>query len=210
LSVDPDVAATGQPYAFVGDDPVNGTDPLGLYQSAGGNGGGCNTSSGGTIYCYGGNGSGESNAGSYNPTTAAATGAFSPVMEVSDEAAETTKPAAAASLNTNQLTGGNPLTGVESSYDDLIHSVNSLAGATSVNNFVNSNINNLSCVGKGIIVSLSPTGLGVANSGAPSLRYLLTSLGYDGEMLVKDEPVGWVVTAALAAGGCKIPGFRLF
>jgi hypothetical protein len=31
MSVDPDVAATGQPYAFSGDDPLNGTDPLGLY-----------------------------------------------------------------------------------------------------------------------------------------------------------------------------------
>jgi hypothetical protein len=28
--VDPDVAETGQPYAYTGDDPVNGTDPLGL------------------------------------------------------------------------------------------------------------------------------------------------------------------------------------
>jgi RHS repeat-associated protein len=30
LSVDPEVAVTGQPYAFTGDDPVNATDPLGL------------------------------------------------------------------------------------------------------------------------------------------------------------------------------------
>ena len=30
LSVDPDVAETGQPYAFTGDDPLNETDPLGL------------------------------------------------------------------------------------------------------------------------------------------------------------------------------------
>ncbi len=30
LSVDPDVATTGQPYAFTGDDPLNSTDPLGL------------------------------------------------------------------------------------------------------------------------------------------------------------------------------------
>jgi uncharacterized protein RhaS with RHS repeats len=30
LSVDPDVADTGQPYAFTGDDPLNATDPLGL------------------------------------------------------------------------------------------------------------------------------------------------------------------------------------
>jgi hypothetical protein len=29
ISVDPDVAETGQPYAFTGDDPVNGTDPMG-------------------------------------------------------------------------------------------------------------------------------------------------------------------------------------
>jgi RHS repeat-associated protein len=33
LSVDPDVAATGQPYAYTGDDPVNGTDPLGIIAS---------------------------------------------------------------------------------------------------------------------------------------------------------------------------------
>jgi hypothetical protein len=30
LSVDPDVAETGQPYAFTGDDPLNLVDPLGL------------------------------------------------------------------------------------------------------------------------------------------------------------------------------------
>jgi hypothetical protein len=30
LSVDPDVAETGQPYEFTGDDPLNATDPLGL------------------------------------------------------------------------------------------------------------------------------------------------------------------------------------
>jgi RHS repeat-associated protein len=30
LSVDPAVAQTGQPYAFTGDDPLNGMDPLGL------------------------------------------------------------------------------------------------------------------------------------------------------------------------------------
>jgi hypothetical protein len=30
LSVDPDVAETGEPYAFVGNDPLNATDPLGL------------------------------------------------------------------------------------------------------------------------------------------------------------------------------------
>lgn len=35
LSVDPQVAQTGQPYAFVGDDPLNATDPLGLSGSAG-------------------------------------------------------------------------------------------------------------------------------------------------------------------------------
>ncbi len=31
LSVDPDVKETGQPYAFTGDDPLNATDPLGLF-----------------------------------------------------------------------------------------------------------------------------------------------------------------------------------
>jgi hypothetical protein len=30
LSVDPDVAETGEPYAFTGDDPLNATDPLGM------------------------------------------------------------------------------------------------------------------------------------------------------------------------------------
>jgi hypothetical protein len=30
LSIDPDVAETGQPYAFTADDPLNGTDPMGL------------------------------------------------------------------------------------------------------------------------------------------------------------------------------------
>ena len=30
ISVDPDVAETGQPYAYTGDDPLNSTDPLGL------------------------------------------------------------------------------------------------------------------------------------------------------------------------------------
>jgi RHS repeat-associated protein len=31
ISVDPDVGQTGQPYAYTGGDPVNATDPLGLY-----------------------------------------------------------------------------------------------------------------------------------------------------------------------------------
>lgn len=31
ISVDPDVSTTDQPYAFTGDDPLNSTDPLGLY-----------------------------------------------------------------------------------------------------------------------------------------------------------------------------------
>jgi hypothetical protein len=35
LSVDPEVASTGQPYAFTRDDPLNQTDPLGLSGSAG-------------------------------------------------------------------------------------------------------------------------------------------------------------------------------
>jgi hypothetical protein len=35
LSVDPDLAATGQPYALTDDDPLNKTDPLGLQGSAG-------------------------------------------------------------------------------------------------------------------------------------------------------------------------------
>ena len=36
LSVDPDVAESGQPYAFTGDDPLNATDPTGdlVYESA--------------------------------------------------------------------------------------------------------------------------------------------------------------------------------
>jgi hypothetical protein len=40
LSVDPDVAETGQPYAYTGDDPVNGTDPLGdIFEADGYSGG---------------------------------------------------------------------------------------------------------------------------------------------------------------------------
>ena len=35
LSVDPDVAETGQPYAFTGDDPLNATDPDGLMVNQG-------------------------------------------------------------------------------------------------------------------------------------------------------------------------------
>jgi uncharacterized protein RhaS with RHS repeats len=31
LSIDPDVATTDQPYLFTGDDPLNATDPLGLW-----------------------------------------------------------------------------------------------------------------------------------------------------------------------------------
>jgi RHS repeat-associated protein len=34
LSVDPDVAATGQPYAYAGGDPVDNTDPAGLFMAA--------------------------------------------------------------------------------------------------------------------------------------------------------------------------------
>jgi RHS repeat-associated protein len=38
LSVDPDLAETGQPYAFTGDDPINNTDPDGMsiYMTNGG------------------------------------------------------------------------------------------------------------------------------------------------------------------------------
>lgn len=32
LSIDPEVATTGQPYTYTGDDPLNSTDPLGLKQ----------------------------------------------------------------------------------------------------------------------------------------------------------------------------------
>jgi RHS repeat-associated protein len=32
LSIDPDVAETNQPYVFTNDDPLNATDPLGLYK----------------------------------------------------------------------------------------------------------------------------------------------------------------------------------
>jgi hypothetical protein len=74
LSVDPDVAETGQPYVFTGDDPVNGSDPLGLYITGGGSSE-CNSSSG-TLYCTGSTSSGQSVAGSYNPSTGATTGAF--------------------------------------------------------------------------------------------------------------------------------------
>jgi hypothetical protein len=35
LNVDPLVDETGQPYAYTGDDPVNGTDPLGLASKCG-------------------------------------------------------------------------------------------------------------------------------------------------------------------------------
>jgi RHS repeat-associated protein len=34
LSIDPDAAQTGQPYAYTGDDPLNSTDPLGLLTAA--------------------------------------------------------------------------------------------------------------------------------------------------------------------------------
>ena len=36
LSIDPDVAATDQPYVFTDDDPLNAEDPLGLDPSLGG------------------------------------------------------------------------------------------------------------------------------------------------------------------------------
>ena len=32
MSVDPDLAETDQPYAYAGDDPVNETDPSGLFR----------------------------------------------------------------------------------------------------------------------------------------------------------------------------------
>jgi ankyrin repeat protein len=35
LSIDPDVATTDQPYVFTNDDPLNGADPLGLYNCSG-------------------------------------------------------------------------------------------------------------------------------------------------------------------------------
>jgi RHS repeat-associated protein len=45
ISVDPDVAESGQPYAFVGDDPVNETDPTGKVPTCGGQSGACEQSS---------------------------------------------------------------------------------------------------------------------------------------------------------------------
>jgi len=45
LSVDPKVTATAQPYAFTSDDPLNGSDPLGL-MLMGPNGQSCGTASG--------------------------------------------------------------------------------------------------------------------------------------------------------------------
>jgi RHS repeat-associated protein len=75
ISVDPDVAETGQPYAFTGDDPVNGTDPLGLYVSGGGSSE-CNTSSDGTLACTGSLSNGQSVAGTDNRSTGATTGGF--------------------------------------------------------------------------------------------------------------------------------------
>ena len=37
ISVDPEVAASVQPYAYAGDDPVNGSDPNGLFETCGSN-----------------------------------------------------------------------------------------------------------------------------------------------------------------------------
>jgi RHS repeat-associated protein len=126
LSVDPDVADSGQPYAFTGDDPLNGTDPLGLYVSGGGGTSDeCNTSASGTIYCTGGNGNGVSAAGSYNPSTGARTGAFVPSTEASDEVANEAAMAAQATTENEATamtaeTGGgslkSPLAGCEQRY----------------------------------------------------------------------------------------------
>jgi hypothetical protein len=111
ISVDPDVAETGQPYAFTGDDPLNGTDPLGLYVSGGGGTSDeCNTSASGTIYCTGGNGNGVSAAGSYNPSTGARTGAFVPSTEASDEVANEAAMAAQATTE-NEATAMTAETG---------------------------------------------------------------------------------------------------
>jgi hypothetical protein len=68
------VALSGQPYEFTAGDPVNGTDPSGLYFSGGGSSD-CNSASG-TLYCTGATPNGVSVAGSYNHSTGATTGAF--------------------------------------------------------------------------------------------------------------------------------------
>jgi uncharacterized protein RhaS with RHS repeats len=75
LSVDPLVAETGQPYAYTADDPVNGTDPLGLITLVGGGSAECNSNNS-TLYCTGAEPNGASVAGSYNASTGASTGAF--------------------------------------------------------------------------------------------------------------------------------------
>jgi hypothetical protein len=93
--VDPLVSVTGQPYAFTNDDPLNAKDPLGLYVTGGGSSE-CNTS-GGTIDCTGSTSNGVSVAGSYSPSTGAATGAFTPATEASDEAANVAAAAPSAS-----------------------------------------------------------------------------------------------------------------
>jgi RHS repeat-associated protein len=87
LSVDPDVAETGQPYAFTGDNPVNRKDPLGLYITGGGSSE-CNRSSDGTLYCTGSTSNGQSVTGSLNTSTGVTTGAFTPASELTDSLAD--------------------------------------------------------------------------------------------------------------------------
>jgi hypothetical protein len=82
LSVDPDLVTTGQPYVFTGGDPVNLTDPLGLFLTGGGSSA-CNHASDGTLYCTGALPSGQSVAGSDNPTTGTTTGAFDVISNAS-------------------------------------------------------------------------------------------------------------------------------
>lgn len=54
LSVDPLSDATGEPYSYADDDPLNGSDPSGLYFSGGGNSGECSSvNSQGGVYCSG-------------------------------------------------------------------------------------------------------------------------------------------------------------
>jgi hypothetical protein len=77
LSVDPDVGATGQPYAFTGDDPVNLGDPKGLYVSGSSTERVNPVPSQGMIYTTGATPTGVSVAGSDNLATGTTTGAFS-------------------------------------------------------------------------------------------------------------------------------------
>jgi len=181
LSVDPDLAETGQPYAFTGDDPLNKTDPLGL---SGGSQGYLN-------YLLALNKQKKFCAAHPGIRGHSCGGLLHEIVGTVAKGVQ----------HTSNVTKG--------AWNGYSNAVDSIPGSSGANKAINNSLNGLSCVGKGVIAAFSPPGQRVASQAGPAVRQVLNKLGADSEVVLKDKPVGAAVTVGLAAGGCLVPGFKV-